>query len=43
MKTPAPKAPKKVKKVAETEANPDLGPLFDEEPENLRAVVKYIW
>lgn len=42
-KTPAPMAPKKVKKVADTDANPDLAPMFDEEPENLKAVVKYIW
>ena len=43
IKTPAPKAPKKIKKKAETDANPDLEPMFNEDPDDLRAVVKYIW
>lgn len=35
--------PTKVKKEKEVEANPELKPLFDEEPEGLRPLVKYIW
>lgn len=34
MKQPPPKAPRKVKKVAEVDYNPDLIPLFEKEPQS---------